>query len=232
MPNSSHIVAIGGLPVDVDHSALLRYLLDLTGRSKPSVGFIATASGDNPAYIDRFHTRFAGLDCVPSHLPLFGRTPPIDEYLQQQDLLLIGGGNTKSMLAAWNDWDLPELLHDAWERGTVLAGWSAGAICWFEQGVTDSFADRLESLDCLGFLDGSCCPHYTREADRRPAYHRLLSTARIAPGYAIDDGAALHFQGDQPATVLAPSGTAGVHRVFLEDDTVIEEPANLERIDV
>ena len=232
MSNSTHIVAIGGLPLDVDHSSLLRYLLDLTGKSKPAVGFVGTASGDNPAYIDRFHTRFSGLDCVPSHLPLFARTPSLEEYLEEQDVLLIGGGNTKSMLAAWRDWELPELLHQAWERGTVLAGWSAGAICWFEQGVTDSYADRLDSLACLGFLEGSCCPHYTGEPDRRPAYHRLLCAGRIGPGYALDDGAGLHFEGGEPAAVLAPAGTAGVHHVFLEEETVIEEPVSVGRIDL
>jgi peptidase E len=98
---------------------------------------------------------------------IFKRTPDLRAFLLNQDVIYVGGGNTKSMLVVWRDWGLPELLREAWEKGIVLTGVSAGAICWFEQGVTDSWAGELRPFDCLGFLPGSCCPHYDGEGNRR-----------------------------------------------------------------
>ena len=118
------------------------------------------------------------------------RTPELRDFVLEQDVIYVGGGNTRSMLAVWREWGLPELLREAWQAGSVLAGISAGALCWFEQGVTDSGADALYAIDGLGFLPGSCCPHYDGEADRRPGYRALLESGKIAPGLAIDDEAA------------------------------------------
>jgi peptidase E len=145
-------------------------------------------------------------------------------YLLAQDVIYVGGGNTKSMLAVWREWGLPELLHEAWESGIVLAGISAGAICWFQQGVTDSFADRLRALDCLGFLRGSCCPHYSGEAERRPAYRRLVQQGEIAPGVAIDDGAALHYIDEQLHRVIASRRGVTAYQVYVAGAEVQEEP--------
>jgi peptidase E len=138
-------------------------------------------------------------------------------------VIYVGGGNTKSMLAVWRDWGLPELLREAWTSGIVLAGISAGAICWFEHGVTDSFAGPLRPLACLGFLPGSCCPHYDGEAARRPTYHQLLSTGEIAPGVAIDDGAALHFVDTAIHGVVASRRGATAYRVQMHNGVVHEE---------
>ena len=107
------------------------------------------------------------------------------------------------MLAVWRDWGVPALLREAWESGVVLTGVSAGAICWFEEGITDSFSDGLRPLPGLGFLSGSCCPHYDSEPQRRPTYHRLLANAEIAPGIAIEDWTAVHFSGVERARVVA-----------------------------
>jgi peptidase E len=117
------------------------------------VAFVPTTSGDADAYIVRFYTAFSRLSCRPSHLALFRRTPDMRSYLLAQDVIYVGGGNTKSMLAVWREWGLPELLREAWASSIVLAGISAGAICWFEQGVTDSVAGQLRALDGLGSLD-------------------------------------------------------------------------------
>ncbi len=108
--------------------------------------------------------------------------PTLRRVVLAQDVVYVGGGNTKSMLAVWREWGLIEILKEAYGSGIVLGGQSAGAICWFEQGVTDSWADRLRPLDCMGFLPGSCCPHYDGEVERRPAYHALIQQGQIRSG--------------------------------------------------
>jgi peptidase E len=143
-------------------------------------------------------------------------------------VIYVGGGNTKSMLAVWRDWGIPELLREAWESGIVLTGASAGAICWFEQGVTDSFADGLRSLACLGFLPGSCCPHYDGEAQRRPAYHRLLAGNEISAGVAIEDWTAVHFKGSQIHRVIASREGARAYSVRNVYGSVQEVPLTVE----
>jgi dipeptidase E len=229
---NSHIVAIGGLLPENGNLPLFQYLLDLAGKPQPAVGFIPTASGDAPESVRRIGDLCAKLHCRLSDLPLFDRTPNLEEYVAAQDVILVGGGNTKSMLAVWREWGLPELLRSAWHNGTILAGWSAGAICWFEQGVTDSFADRLRPLDCLGFLPGSCCPHYTAEADRRPAYHEFIRTNQMKAGIALDDGAAVYIRGTDPWRVVASPGSPGARKVYAGDGGIREELLALERIDL
>jgi dipeptidase E len=224
------IIALGGggFGVDATNLVLDRYILAQARVSDPAVAFVPTASGESDNYIVRFYTAYLGLPCRPSHLAFFRRTPDLRSYLLAQDVIYVGGGNTKSMLAVWREWGVPELLREAWELGIVLAGISAGAICWFEQGITDSFADQLRVIDCLGFLPGSCCPHYSGEPERRPSFHRLLREGEIAPGFAIDDGAAIHFTGDQVDHVVASRRGATAYRVYSTGAEVREEPMPVE----
>ncbi|MCC5834821.1 MAG: Type 1 glutamine amidotransferase-like domain-containing protein [Opitutales bacterium] len=203
------VIAIGGGGFTEGRDpGLDAYVLQQAGVKHPRIGFIGTASGDSDRNIANFYSRHVQLDCRPSHLALFRRTPDIAEWIASQDILFVGGGNTKSMLAAWAGWGLADLLRDAAARGTVLAGISAGAICWFESGVTDSNAGVLGPLPCLGFLAGSCCPHYSLELERKPTYQRLLLTEAIQPGVAIDDGAAVHYVDGRPVRVI--SGSKGM----------------------
>jgi dipeptidase E len=224
------IIALGGggFGVDLTNLALDRYILAQARVSEPAVAFVPTASGESDNYIVRFYTAYLGLPCRPSHLAFFRRTPDLRSYLLAQDVIYVGGGNTKSMLAVWRDWGVPELLREAWEAGIVLAGISAGAICWFEQGITDSLADQLTGIDCLGFLPGSCCPHYSGEPDRRPAFHRLLRNGGITPGFAIEDGAGIHFTDDQVHRVVSSRKGASAYRVRLVGAEVREEPMPVE----
>jgi dipeptidase E len=143
-------------------------------------------------------------------------------------VVYVGGGNTKSMLVVWRDWGLPELLREAWEKGTVLTGVSAGAICWFEQGVTDSWAGELRPLDGLGFLPGSCCPHYDGEADRRPSYHRLLGSGEIATGVAIEDWTGVHFVGTKIHRVVSSKPGAKAYSLQVVSGSVQEVPLPVE----
>src|SRR5262245_43734347 len=128
--------------MEPENLALDGYVLAPARVPQPAVAFLPSAGGDSANYVVRFYVAYQWLSCRPSHLSLFRRTPDVRSYLLAQDVIYVGGGNTKSMLAVWRDWALPEVLREAWESGIVLAGISAGAICWFEQGVTDSFADR------------------------------------------------------------------------------------------
>jgi peptidase E len=134
--NPRQIIALGGggFSMEPKNLTLDRYVLVQARTPEPAIAFVPTASGDAESYIVHFYTAFSQLPCRPSHLPLFRRTPDLRAYLLTQDVIYVGGGNTKSMLAVWRDWELPALLREAWASGIILAGISAGAICWFEQG--------------------------------------------------------------------------------------------------
>ena len=208
-----HIVAVGGagFSAETGNLALERYVTDLTGKARARVCFIPTASGDSQSYIDRFFAASEQLPWEPSVLSLFrGETPDLASVVFNQDLIYVGGGNTRNMLVLWRDWGLDKLMREAWERGIVLTGVSAGSICWFEQGVTDSVPGSLNPLTCLGFLAGSNCPHYNSEAERQPSYTRFVGGGEMLPGYATDDGVALHYTGTELHRVISwiPGGRA------------------------
>jgi peptidase E len=224
------IMAIGGggFYRDAENLALERYMIQQTDAPEPRVAFVATASAEPDSYLVSFYTTFLKLGCRPTHLSFFKRTPDLRSYLLNQDVIFIGGGNTKSMLAVWRDWGVPEILREAWESGIVLTGVSAGAICWFEQGVTDSWAGGLRPIDGLGFLPGSCCPHYDGEADRRPSYHRLLSSGEIAAGIAIVDWTGVHFVGTNLRRVVTSKRGARAYSMRAVYGSVQEVPLPVE----
>jgi dipeptidase E len=208
------IVACGG-PIRL----LVDYVLGLTGKEDPTVCCLATATGD--ATLPVFYETFSSGRCRPSHVGLFGiPRPGWRDHLLSRDLVFVGGGNTASMLAVWRAHGVDVVLREAWERDVVLAGGSAGAICWFEAGVTDSFRAELDGLQCLGWLPGSCCPHYDGEPNRRPAYRRLLAEG-VPPGIAIDDHAAARFEGTELAEIVTAAEGAGAYRVDGNGETLL-----------
>jgi dipeptidase E len=154
---------------------------------------------------------------------LFNPWPPSDlrEFTLAQDVLLVPGGNTANMLAIWRAHGFDRIVREAWEEGVVLYGWSAGMICWFEAGVTDSFGPQLEGMDCLGFLPGSACPHYDGEGLRRPRYQELVADGFPA-GWAADDGVALHFAGTELAEAVTVQPDGRAYRVEPGSETPIE----------
>jgi peptidase E len=227
------IIAIGGggFYRDSENLVLERYIVQQAGGPEPKVAFVPTASAEPDNYLVSFYSAFLKLGCRPSHLSFFKRTPDVRDYLLHQDVIFVGGGNTKSMLAVWREWDVPQILREAWESGIVLTGVSAGAICWFEQGVTDSWAGGLRLLDCLGFLPGSCCPHYDGEADRRPSYHRLLASGEIAAGIAIEDWTAVHFKGTEIHRAVTSKRGARAYNMRAVFGSVQEVPLVAEFLD-
>jgi peptidase E len=230
MSRERHIIAIGGggFSSEPENPAMELYILKQCGKSNPRIAFIPTATGDDPRYIVSFYSFFSRHGARPSHLPLFARTPELRSYVMGQDVIYVGGGNTKSMLAVWLDWGLDSILKEAWESGIVLAGISAGAICWFQQGITDSWTGNLKVLDCLGFLNGSCCPHYDGEKERRPAFHGFLSHHEIQPGIAVEDGAAVHFVGTNIHKAVASRPLARAYQMRFVNGTVEEQAIETE----
>ena len=213
MGSERHIVGLGGGGDTPEQTQLLyRYVLDLTGKERPRMLFVPTATGDHDETVVMFYERFARISDA-SNLPTFPY-PPADlrELVLSQDAICVSGGNTANMLAIWRVHGIDQLMREAWEQGTVLWGASAGMICWFEQGVTDSFGPQLESMDCLGFLPGSACPHYDGEERRRPRYRELVDGG-ISDGVAADDGAALHYVGTELEEVVSCRPGATAYRV-------------------
>jgi len=230
----TQIVAIGGGGFSTNSEpGLDTYVLNQANKPTPKIGFIGTASGDDEGYLLKFYTRFSRLNCIPSHLPLFRRTPKVSDWVATQDIIFVGGGNTKSLLAVWETWELPALLSEAMFNGTILSGISAGAICWFESGLTDASGGALLPLECLGFLEGSCSPHYSLEEDRKPAFETFISSGEMPSGVAIDDGAAVHFIDGTPARIVSATHGSSAHAIFLSSGKVISEPIrNVQLIDV
>jgi dipeptidase E len=214
MPQQIIAMGGGGFSMEPNNLALDRYVVGQTKKPRPKVCFLAQASGESYEYVSNFYRAFASLEAVPSHLSLFRpHTADLEGFLMEQDAVYVGGGNTKSMLALWREWQLDVILKRAMENGTVLAGISAGAICWFEECSTDSIAARLSVLKCLGYLKGSACPHYDGEEERRPSYQKMVATGEIMPGLALDDGAAAHFMDGELHQVVTSRPKARAYRV-------------------
>ncbi|MDJ0522616.1 MAG: peptidase E [Planctomycetota bacterium] len=227
------IVAMGGggFSMEPENPLLDEYVLQAAGVERPAICFLPTASGDPEGYVESFHAAFGKLDARPSHLflpweaepdglPEDGRpsgSPSIADpadHLAAQDVVYVGGGNTRRMLAVWRAYGIDRVLEQLWRSGTVvLAGLSAGSLCWYEEGVTDSIPGALTPMTCLGFLPGSHCPHYDGEVERRPSYERLVADGRLAPGIAADDGCALLYEGRELVDVVASRPQAAAWRV-------------------
>jgi dipeptidase E len=225
-----HIVAMGGggFSMEPDNPLLDDYVLDLArrerGTRRPRVCFLATASGDASTYVANFYAAFARR-AEASHLALFVRSvEDVAAFLLDQDVIYVGGGNTENMLAVWRLHGVDAALRRGWDAGVVLAGLSAGSLCWFETGTTDSYGPALTPLSGgLGFLPGSHSPHYDGEPRRRPEYHRLVA-AGMPGGWAIDDGAAIRFDGPEPVETVSSRPDARAYRVQLVGGKVVETP--------
>src|ERR1017187_6240552 len=213
-----HIIAVGGgmlvsegkVPLHMD------YALRLTGRPEPRICLLNTAGGDDPRWALLMYDRFAGHPARLRPLALFPmpNVADPDDLLLSQDVIFVGGGSVANMLAVWRVHGLDVILRKAWQAGIILAGSSAGGICWFEAGTTDSFGRNLRAFtDGLGMLAGSYCPHYNSEPGRRPLYHQLVTDGMLPGGIACDDGAAAHFTDETLTELIADRPGASAYRV-------------------
>lgn len=221
----SHIVALGGggFLMEPDNLALDRYLLALTGKERPKAAYLGQAAGEHQDMILAFMRAYTSLGAIPSWLSLFRpHTADIEGYLREQDLIFVGGGNTKSMIALWREWGLDRILRLAGAGGSVLAGVSAGAICWFEAGSTDSIPGPLTAVRALGYLSGGFSPHYDGEAQRRPATQQMVASGQLPDTWAMDDGAAAHFMDGELLEVVTSRPNACGFRVVRQGDRAVE----------
>jgi dipeptidase E len=203
------IVAFGGWA----ERPLQDYALGLAGRSRPKLLYIPTAGREEPQSTLSIYELFGDRADV-SHANFFPwPAEDLRERTLGSDVVVVGGGNTANMLAIWRVHGYHHVLREAWERGIVLTGWSAGAICWFEAGVTDSFGPQLEGMhDGLGFLPGSACPHYDGEELRRPRYTEVVREG-FPPGIAIDDDVGVRYEGTELVEVVTGREGATAYRV-------------------
>lgn len=224
VPVAGTIVAMGGLPWEdeVRRRLLEDYVFGLTGRERPRVLFVPTAVADAPD-LTLWGYSALGDRARVSHVSFFPWPPPdLRKAALEQDIIFVSGGNTANALAIWRTHGFDQILHEAWEAGVVLTGWSAGMLCWFEAAVTDSFGPELQGMrDGLGFLPGSACPHYDGEAERRPVYTKLVAEG-FPPGLAADDCVALRFDGTELAEVVTARPGAGAYRVSAGSEEPIE----------
>jgi peptidase E len=223
----SQIVAFGGggFSMDAGNPLLDDYVVSLTGAERPRVCFVPTASGDADHYIVRFYRTFAAMGCEPSHISLFrrDRSPAQGdpaEHLLTQDLIYVGGGSVLSLLGTWRAHGIDLALAEAWRRGVVLCGLSAGSLCWFAEAVT-AFHGAPQRVEGLALLPHSNCVHYDGEPTRREEYRRFVDEG-MRPGYAADDGAALHFVGSELLRVVTSRPGKRGYRVERKERCVIE----------
>jgi peptidase E len=219
------IIACGGR--ELFHPRLIDYVLSFTTRKRPKVLFVPTASGDGPGYLLTFYQQLAGRELELDHLALFDRTvEDVDGLIRDQDVIVVGGGNTANMLAIWRVHGVDRALRAAYDAGTVLTGWSAGCICWFEGGTTDSFTPELGALrDGLGFLTGSATPHYDSE-ERRPMVYAREIAAGLPAGIALDDGVAASYADERLVEIVTERADG---RAFIVDH-VGEHPLPVRRL--
>ncbi len=217
----AHVLAIGGMGGSVASPGqalppLLACALDLSGVPEPRVCLINTGMGDDPRFLTLAYSRLAVTSARVTHLELFPMPNAADpaELLLSQDVIFVGGGSVANLAAVWRVHELDRILRAAWRAGVVLSGVSAGAICWFDGGTTDSFGPRLRPFTAgLGFLAGSYCPHYNSEPGRRPLFQSLVADGTLPAGLACDDGAAVHFTDDGFTEVVADRDDAFGYRV-------------------
>ena len=215
------LIAGGGF-----NTAFIRYMAQLTGKPRPKLCYLPTASADSPAGIITWFRNCAPLDVQPfvqeSFIASTRQSQSWEEVFLSMDGIVCSGGNTLNQQAIWKAQGIDVVLKTAWDRGIVLGGASAGSLCWFEEGTTDSRPKELTTVKCLGFLKGSHSPHYDREAGRRPLYQKLIGSGEMKPGYACDNDAGIYFEDNEVKRVVHTRPDAKVYYVSLVGGKVTE----------
>ncbi len=227
--NRKILIAGGGFG-----TSFIRYMAALTGKTRPRLCYLPTASADSESGSIRWYQNCAELDVVPfvqeSFISSYSQARSWEEVFLSMDGIVVSGGNTLNQQAIWKAQGIDEVLRKAWDQGIVLGGASAGSLCWFEEGTTDSRPKELTKVECLGFLKGSHSPHYDGEEQRRPTYHRLIAEGTLKPGYACDNDAGIYFQDNEVRRVVRTREGANVYYVSLVAGQVVEERLEAEMI--
>jgi len=208
-------------------TAFLGYLASLTGKERPRLCYLPTASADRESSILSWYEHCAPLNVEPFAQPCFISSYRMDrtfeEVLLSADGIVASGGNTLNQQVIWKAHGIDRILRQAWDQGIVLGGASAGSLCWFEEGTTDSRPKELTKVECLGFLKGSHSPHYDAEGARRPTYQRMIMSGELKPGYACDNDAGIYFEDNEVRRVVATRPDARVRYVSVRGGSVVED---------
>ena len=215
-------------------TAFIRYMAELTGKARPKLCYLPTASADSPSSIMSWYRNCAPLNVEPSVQESFiastRQSRSWEEVFLSVDGIVVSGGNTLNQQAIWKAQGIDLVLRQAWDRGIVLGGASAGSLCWFEEGTTDSRPKELTIVQCLGFLKGSHSPHYDAEPGRRPLYHKLIGSGQMKPGYACDNDAGIYFEDNEVKRVVATRRGAKAYYVSAANGKVVERVLEPEMI--
>lgn len=208
-------------------TAFIRYMAQLTGKARPKLLFLPTAAADSDQSRLAWYRACAPLNVEPSDQASFiasaRQTRSWDDVLLSVDGIVCSGGNTLNQQAIWKAQGIDVILRQAWDRGIILGGASAGSLCWFEEGTSDSRPKELTIVQGLGFLKGSHSPHYDAEKDRRPLYHQLIGSGQMKPGYACDNDAGIYFEDNEVRRVVATREGAKAYYVSVVGGQVVEK---------
>jgi dipeptidase E len=217
------------------NTPFLRYMAQLTGKPRPKLLYLPTASADSQSSTLAFYRNCSPLNVEPSHQISFiastQQPRSWEEVFLSVDGIVCSGGNTLNQQAIWKAQGIDVVLRQAWDRGIVLGGASAGSLCWFEEGTTDSRPKELSKVDCLGFLKGSHSPHYDAEPGRRPLYQQMIASGQMQPGYACDNDAGIYFEDNAVKRVVSTRAAAKVYYVSIEGGKIAEKVIEPERIE-
>lgn len=205
----------------------LRYMAEATGKPRPHICFIPTASGDDKDYCIRFYEVCKQLDVTPHILEVwinsYEHKEHFEDKITRMDAIVVGGGNTLNMLGIWKAQGIDIALKKAYEKGTVMGGGSAGSLCWFNGGTTDSRPGKLSIVEGMAFIDKSHCPHYNSEPTRRPLYHANILAGKLSDGYACDDRSAIHFINESVHTCVSMDKENHSYYVSKQNGTIVED---------
>lgn len=216
------------------NKAFVREIIKLTGKERPKICFLPTASGDSEQAIIRWYDLVHDLPVEPYvqkvWISSYNMKVSFEEALLGMDAILVGGGNTLNMMAIWQAQGIDKVLEKALKKGIVLSGGSAGSLCWFVNGTTDSRPVELSVVNGLGFLPFSHSPHYHSEEFRRPLYHKNIENGIFAAGYAMDDYSGVIFKNGKPFKVVSLGEEYNCYFVSKKDGEVVEEKLKAEII--
>ena len=210
--------------MEPDNGLLDKYILNLALKEKPKICFFGTASNDGAEYREMFYKFFNEQNCEPTHFSFLELPENIEKLILSQDIIHVGGGNTRFIMETWKKHGVDKIMKKAWESGVILTGMSAGAICWFEDGITNPSPGVLTRLECTGILKGSFCPHYDERAELRSAFHNLILNGVLKEGYGAEDGAAVHFIDNEPIRVITSRPDAKCFKIKKVKNKITEVP--------
>ena len=230
-PNASRKIFAWGGGTD---KAIANYLLKLIGKENPKVCFVPAATGDSVVSITNWYALMEGLPMRPHvmkvYINSYSTKESFEEMLMKMDAVYVGGGNTLNMMAIWKAQGIDVALRKAYEAGVLMCGASAGSLCWFENGTTDSRPKELSVVQCLGWLKHSHCPHYNAEEQRRPLYHKLIQSKELSAGYACDNQSGIYFENETLVRCVTSSASSKSYFVELKDGKIVEQELKAELI--